>query len=136
MNKQLEELAQPVQIFKHPAGRNHWLVSADSNAGQPDVEPFYSQEYVDALRQRIAELERERDTNEAAALAMRDEMRAQEERAEAAEAKLATPVRLPQCHSMLLREDFQSDYRSQRAFKAGEVMAAIRAAGFKVEGDA
>ncbi|PJI66996.1 hypothetical protein [Serratia sp. TKO39] len=49
-----DKLSKPVQIFKHPAGRNFWSVSADSNAGQQDVEAFYSQEYVSAL---LAELE-------------------------------------------------------------------------------
>ncbi|EPK4544209.1 hypothetical protein M1I87_004448 [Serratia marcescens] len=57
MDNKLSELSKPIQIFKHPAGRNHWAVSADSNAGQRDVEPFYSQEYVSALLSRIEELE-------------------------------------------------------------------------------
>ncbi|MEL5663566.1 hypothetical protein PTT73_18755 [Serratia ureilytica] len=49
MDNKLSELSKPVQIFKHPSGRNFWSVSADSNAGQQDVEAFYSQEYVSAL---------------------------------------------------------------------------------------
>ncbi|KKO58346.1 hypothetical protein LG59_2289 [Serratia ureilytica] len=47
--EKLSELSKPVQIFKHPSGRNFWSVSADSNAGQQDVEAFYSQEYVSSL---------------------------------------------------------------------------------------
>lgn len=64
----LSELSKPVQIFKHPAGRNFWSVSADSNAGQQDVEAFYSQEYVSAL---LAD----RDAWQASAMALRDELR-------------------------------------------------------------
>lgn len=54
MDNKLSELSKPVQIFKHPSGRNFWAVMADSTAGQRGVEPFYSQEYVSAL---LAELE-------------------------------------------------------------------------------
>ncbi|WP_193147637.1 hypothetical protein [Serratia marcescens] len=58
MDNKLSELSKPVQIFKHPSGRNFWSVSADSNAGQQDVEAFYSQEYVSAL---LAELDAKDD---------------------------------------------------------------------------
>ncbi|CAI0754908.1 hypothetical protein [Serratia grimesii] len=54
MNNNPSELSKPIQIFKHPSGRNFWSVSADSNAGTRDVEPYYSQEYVSALLQHIA----------------------------------------------------------------------------------
>lgn len=57
MDNKLSELSKPVQIFKHPAGRNFWQVSADSNAGRQDVEAFYSQEYVSALIQRAERLD-------------------------------------------------------------------------------
>lgn len=60
MDNKLSELSKPVQIFKHPAGRNFWQVSADSNAGQQDVEAFYSQEYVSAL---LEELEASKKSN-------------------------------------------------------------------------
>ncbi|MGE2220424.1 hypothetical protein AB4J75_09580 [Serratia marcescens] len=56
-------------------------------------------------------------------------------RLEAAEAKLATPVRLPTKYSMLHREDFHSDYQSKMVFKADEVIAALHAHGLTVEGD-
>ncbi|MBE8816264.1 hypothetical protein F3H66_22255 [Serratia marcescens] len=49
--------------------------------------------------------------------------------------RLATPVRLPTKYSMLHREDFHDDYQSKMVFKADEVIAALRAAGFTVEGD-
>lgn len=51
--------------------------------------------------------------------------------------RLATPVRLPDRHSALFRRylRIRSDYQSHPAFKADEVIAAIQAAGFTVEGD-
>lgn len=42
-------------------------------------------------------------------------------------------VKLPQRHSMLLREDFNEDYHTEMAYKADEVQASLAAAGIKVE---
>lgn len=42
-------------------------------------------------------------------------------------------VKLPQRHSMLLREDFNEDYHTEMAYKADEVNASLAAAGIKVE---
>ncbi|MEL5563601.1 hypothetical protein PTR02_23355 [Serratia nevei] len=56
-------------------------------------------------------------------------------RAEEAEKRLATPVRLPEAHSTLFRQHIRSDYKSLQAFKADEVIAALREQGFTVEGD-
>ncbi|MHB2185356.1 ead/Ea22-like family protein [Serratia marcescens] len=47
----------------------------------------------------------------------------------------ATPVRLPEAHSTLFRQHIRSDYKSLQAFKADEVIAALREQGFTVEGD-
>ncbi|HBQ6581912.1 hypothetical protein [Klebsiella variicola] len=44
-------------------------------------------------------------------------------------------VKLPQRHSMLLREDFNEDYHTEMAFKADEVQASLAAAGIKVEAE-
>ncbi|WP_283802546.1 hypothetical protein [Klebsiella quasipneumoniae] len=44
-------------------------------------------------------------------------------------------VKLPKCHSMLLREDFNEDYHTEMAFKADEVQASLAAAGIKVEAE-
>ncbi|MDE9212431.1 ead/Ea22-like family protein, partial [Klebsiella pneumoniae] len=41
-------------------------------------------------------------------------------------------VKLPQRHSMLLREDFNEDYHTEMAYKADEVQASLHAAGIKV----
>ncbi|HID7392805.1 TPA: hypothetical protein ACXHUI_005623 [Klebsiella pneumoniae] len=44
-------------------------------------------------------------------------------------------VKLPQRHSMLLREGFNEDYHTEMAFKADEVQASLAAAGIKVEAE-
>ncbi|MGI4656618.1 hypothetical protein ACR2XU_24440 [Klebsiella pneumoniae] len=44
-------------------------------------------------------------------------------------------VKLPKCHSMLLREDFNEDYHTEMAYKADEVHASLAAAGIKVEAE-
>lgn len=44
-------------------------------------------------------------------------------------------VKLPQRHSMLLREDFNEDYHTEMAYKADEVNASLTAAGIKVEAE-
>lgn len=44
-------------------------------------------------------------------------------------------VKLPQRHSMLLREDFNDDYHTEMAYKADEVQASLHAAGIKVEAE-
>ncbi|HEB5021773.1 TPA: hypothetical protein R0E56_005319 [Klebsiella pneumoniae] len=44
-------------------------------------------------------------------------------------------VKLPQRHSMLLREDFNDDYHTEMAYKADEVQASLSAAGIKVEAE-
>ncbi|WP_435350553.1 hypothetical protein [Klebsiella quasipneumoniae] len=44
-------------------------------------------------------------------------------------------VKLPKCHSMLLREDFNEDYHTEMAYKADEVQASLAASGIKVEAE-
>ncbi|HBZ4191450.1 TPA: ead/Ea22-like family protein [Klebsiella pneumoniae] len=44
-------------------------------------------------------------------------------------------VKLPQRHSMLLREDFNEDYHTEMAYKADEVQVSLIAAGIKVEAE-
>lgn len=44
-------------------------------------------------------------------------------------------VKLPQRHSMLLREDFNEDYHTEIAYKADEVQASLTDAGIKVEAE-
>lgn len=99
MDNKLSELSKPVaQIYydEHDSSvmRIGWLRSDEPK----NPEPLYSQEYVSALTQRIAELE----------------------------AKLATPVRLPTTSGRL-------GVAYTRVIP--EVIEAIRAAGFTVEGD-
>lgn len=150
--EKLSELSKPVQIFKHPSGRNFWSVSADSNAGQQDVEAFYSQEYVSAL---LAELEDER----ASRARWKLNSRRAEERAEEAEKRvalireqrdnemrtnselkkrLATPVQLQNCdfESVAIMAHWCTDEQLKAWVKGVEhAKKQIRAAGFKVKGD-
>ncbi|WP_225367871.1 ead/Ea22-like family protein [Klebsiella pneumoniae] len=44
-------------------------------------------------------------------------------------------VKLPQRHSILLREDFSEDYQTEMAYKADEVHASLAAAGINVEAE-
>ncbi|MBH2998922.1 hypothetical protein I5M74_15125 [Serratia marcescens] len=156
MNK-LSELSKPVGFVSKQA--QALLKSGDTASVRPffDVQgssPLYSQEYVSALKhesavnweaaaslnvenqelkKRIAELEQ---------VPTIKHMRSVEESLIRAtdmvselEAKLATPVRLPEAHSTLFRQHIRSDYKSLQAFKADEVIAALREQGFTVEGD-
>lgn len=44
-------------------------------------------------------------------------------------------VKLPNLHSMLLREDFNEDYHTEIAYKADEVHVSLAAAGINVEAE-
>ena len=127
-NNQLQNISKPVQIFKHPAGRNFWAVMADSTAGQNDVEPFYSQEYVSALLAELEEKDRQLKTSIRRESAARKGFDEQYQRALTAEAKLATPVRLPEG---LAKKIKVTDYYEA----LNEMMDCVRAAGFKCVGD-
>lgn len=156
MDNKLNELSKPVQIFKHPTGRNFWAVMADSTAGQNGVEPFYSQEYVSALLaeleakdKRIAELEAKTamtmgvgsgngnlfvhgdyDSIKAAQAIVFEN--------ESLRAKLATPVRFPDCdiEAVSIMAHWLSDEEVNAWVKGVEFSKQrIRAAGFTVEGD-
>lgn len=144
INEKLSELSKPVQIFKHPSGRNFWSVSADSNAGHQGVEPFYSQEYVSALLARIANLEFEQGGYGYSVLEdlngkikriaeLEEQLATWASRAEAlgakldaAEKRLATPVRLPSfdCYKPDVARELQEGFKNT-----------VRADGFTVEGD-
>lgn len=94
---------------------------------------FYSQEYVSAL---LAELEAKDQAHRVHAARLISERGVLRERVTELEAKLATPVRLPTKYSLKMAGD-----KSTRAMFSGHNSAindsadAIRAAGFKVEGD-
>lgn len=166
MDNKLSELSKPVvwvpksQLAMVNSG-DAVLVEADLCAVQRfNEDPLYSQEYVSALTQRIAELESIRadasqvfkeignelgcnPDNESIMMAI-DALKEREKRVvalaggsaelwetmaarlEAAEAKLATPVRLPTTSGRL-------GVAYTRVIP--EVIEAIRAAGFTVEGD-
>ncbi len=157
--EKLSELSKPVQIFKHPAGRNFWSVSADSNAGQQDVEAFYSQEYVSAL---LAELEaktlecrgiqQERELFRIERAAHQQHAQGLEKRIAELEVLLArnikrakklgeqldTPVQLQNCdfESVAIMAHWCTDEQLKAWVKGVEhAKKQIRAAGFKIEGD-
>ncbi|EEV6063515.1 ead/Ea22-like family protein [Escherichia coli] len=66
-----------------------------------------------------------------------DELVAALESAEKRIAELeAREILLPERSSMLHRTDFHDDYQTVMAYKVSEVIAAIRAAGIRIKGDA
>ncbi|EPQ5739993.1 hypothetical protein I9Y60_000189 [Serratia marcescens] len=100
------------------------IVSVRDPSQDPIVEPLYSQEYVSALLVSIGALGQAIDmANEAT--------RAWRARAEAAEAKLTTPVRLPNKND----DEFWFGRTFQVAKFDRAVERAISAAGFKFVGD-
>lgn len=48
----------------------------------------------------------------------------------------AREIQLPERNSMLHRTDFHEDYHTVMAYKVSDVIAAIRAAGIRIKGDA
>lgn len=127
MNKKLSELSKPVATVDVQRGRQdgNIFVVAWSSAGHalPDGPHFtYSQEYVSAL---LADNEGMEQTLNVA----NDAIRLWKERALAAEAKLATPVRLPKTNGYWTEQE--------KAFEDAITLAkrAVRLAGFTVEGD-
>ncbi|EBA7281745.1 ead/Ea22-like family protein [Salmonella enterica] len=108
-----------------------------------------------ALLDENLQLQREKDTIEAVALALRDDMQQAREQLEAAEKRNAEQreyyegviadgskriaeleareISLPERSSMLYRTDFHEDYHTVMAYKVSDVIAAIRAAGIKVK---
>lgn len=89
-------------------------------------------EALEKTQQRISELEEAEQKLCAANVTL-------DARAELADRQLAElesrTVKLPQRHSMLLREDFSEDYHTEMAYKADEVQASLTAAGIKVEAE-
>lgn len=137
--KSLEELAQPVaydyQIASACIADGHnkngkwvdwnnkltrycppdWMVEEGKVTA---LKPLYSQNYIDALLQRIAELEQQRDKWAGWAKELGGKL-------DAAEKRLATPVRLP-----------ESFYMTADDLVVGvdELVVLLREQGFKVEG--
>lgn len=73
--------------------------------------------------------------NPAVVLSLLAELEAKDKRITELEAKMATPVRLPEKLSMLHRTGFHEGYQSTMAFKADGVIAALREHGGTIEGD-
>ncbi|ENQ1835768.1 TPA: hypothetical protein MIN90_04465 [Klebsiella pneumoniae] len=96
-------------------------------------------EALEKAQQRNGELETYSKTVLEFREAARDENRHLKLELEIAEKRIAElesrTVKLPQRHSMLLREDFNEDYHTEMAYKADEVQASLAAAGIKVESE-
>ncbi|MBP1132662.1 hypothetical protein JOE25_004268 [Serratia sp. PL17] len=101
-----------------------------------NIERLYSQEYVSALLaeleakdKRIAELDGILEVSQGDLSDTEDAMHLWAERAKTAEAKLATPVRLPKTNGYWTEQE--------KAFENAITLAkrAVRKAGFTVEGD-
>ncbi|MEL5205592.1 hypothetical protein PTR50_01110 [Serratia nevei] len=159
--EKLSELSKPVAWkFKNADSGDRVSLERKANIyGRHDFQPLYSQEYVSALLaeleakdERIGELEviatdyagkfqKAQDANKHLIIMSNDDKKRiaelsrllahNIERSEAAEAKPATPVRLPNKND----DEFWFDNVFQVAKFDRAVERAIRAAGFTVEGD-
>ncbi len=137
MDNKLSEMSKPVaQIYydEHDSSvmRIGWLRSDEPK----NPEPLYSQEYVSALLVSLGVLGRAIDMANESTRIWKERADDAEKRIAEMEERLATPVRLPTKYSLKLAGD-----KSTRAMFSGHNSAindsadAIRAAGFKVEGD-
>lgn len=121
---------------RYHSEQNYRSLAALFGVNTPDLPPL-EHEYVHyadaaeieiaALRKRIAELECQLKSAENNEIDARCHIADLESR--------AVTVKLPQRHSMLLREDFNEDYHTEMAYKADEVNASLAAAVIKVEAE-
>ncbi|HDU2792613.1 TPA: ead/Ea22-like family protein [Klebsiella pneumoniae] len=121
---------------RYHSEQNYRALAALFGVNTPDLPPLEHENvhYADAaemeiaaLRQRIAELESQLKAAENNEIDARCHIAELESR--------TVTVKLPQRHSMLLREDFNEDYHTKMAYKADEVNASLAAAGIKVEAE-
>lgn len=143
--EKLSELSKPVMYVVRTLDGSVASVKSHSYTAPKGFtsEPLYSQEYVSAMLaeleakdKRIAELEGALDVSHGDLSDTEDAMHLWAERAKAAEAKLATPVRLHRGALMVsayAANSFNSEWHLCLA--RDSVVGAIRAAGFTVEGD-
>ncbi|HGE8491628.1 TPA: hypothetical protein ACGD7R_004379 [Serratia marcescens] len=125
MDNKLSELSKPV-AWEVKGILCHSEEEARVYVGEPD--PLYSQEYVSAL---LAELEAKDQAHRVHAARLISERGVLRERVAELEAKLATPVRLPNKND----DEFWFDGVFQVAKFDRAVERAISAAGFKFLGD-
>ncbi|EPQ4423203.1 hypothetical protein L7L29_003065 [Klebsiella pneumoniae] len=101
------------------------LVEALEKAQSRDVTQAAKDYHFDQQADRIAELDAELEREREKTRRVMSRIAELESRA----------VKLPQRHSMLLREDFSEDYHTEMAYKADEVQASLAAVGIKVEAE-
>ncbi|HEI8668424.1 TPA: hypothetical protein SLF59_000580 [Serratia marcescens] len=148
MNK-LSELSNPAwivgqqEIADFMRGDEALLVRGyDPESTEPALR-MYSQEYVSALTQRIAELESANQSQDDHINQQQDRIESLEktntglgQRLGAAEKRLATPVRLPEKDDLRLAGDASTKVVIKfRNSAIDECAKALRASGFTVEGD-
>lgn len=131
MDNKLSELSKPVMYVVHTLDGSVASVKSHSYTAPKGFtsEPLYSQEYVSALTQRIDELEEEFAFIMGQNDGMEKELRDKDARIEHLEAKLATPVRLPDTRFINVGETVVA------VMHATSVKEQIQRAGFTVEGD-
>lgn len=154
--EKLSELSKPVVWEISNPGEGTYFIEHEPQAGDYRrdliISQLYSQEYVSAILARIAELEAQAKVWESAALKHlaraeeaekrlpileKDKLRLNEiinseaNRADAAEKRLATPVRLPDIRS----DDYHETGWFQHMKYYRDVERSLRAIGFKVEED-
>ncbi|HEJ9051290.1 TPA: hypothetical protein SML58_000861 [Serratia marcescens] len=125
MENKLSELSKPTACRNKHTGRTF---NATENTEPQIYESLYSQEYVSAL---LAELEFEKQNNSGVAGMVEDyetKLEAKDKRIAELEAKLATPVRLPDIRS----DDYHETGWFQHMKYYRDVERSIRAAGFAV----
>lgn len=144
MDNKLSELSKPMRIHRdwnsasmcHCGKCDRWeMTIADADGVQTCASCYEAewlsewQNYAEAAEKRIAELEAKLYDSRGTTLLVRDAWQEDKARADAAEKRLATPVRLPDIEFVKISGiDFP-------VMRADIVKKEIRRAGFTVEGD-
>ncbi|CAI1761792.1 Uncharacterised protein [Serratia proteamaculans] len=133
MDNKLSELSKPVAyVFDHgvmgPGDFSYGTPQMHSTAKDENASPLYSQEYVSALLAELEDKDRQLKASIRRESAARKGFDEQYQRAEAAESKLATPVRLPDIRS----DDYHETGWFQHMKYYRDVERSLRAAGFTV----
>ena len=150
INQQQDRIDQLEKGCRHAAKRiNSWRRLAKRSIAEQEK----CVDELDAARQRIVELDRknseldsltqrwavERAENAERIAELDAELEREREKSRRVMSRISElesrAVKLPQRHSMLLREDFNEDYHTEMAYKADEVQASPDAAGIKVEAE-
>ncbi|HIB5058316.1 TPA: ead/Ea22-like family protein [Klebsiella pneumoniae] len=134
----ITELAKSLKAAAENAGADCWQAKKISGDFYVIRKGSYKRECGYTTYQPIAEIDH-KPTRDYVAMANPTNTLALLEALEKAQQRIAElesrTVKLPQRHSMLLREDFNEDYHTEIAYKADEVHASLAASGIKVEAE-